>query len=186
MFHLTRKGNLISLPYVFTYLKQIKYFTVSEEGVLTSDENGDNPRFKEWIYSDEVEYRNFLEALKEYKIKEFTPEEWFMRTKVSDKFKDQYFYRVLIYEFNETTKNILINSALNVSFRNKEYNLLHLPQDLCFFDGKGELLMGTLSHMDYVALIKLDSGDDKEFLQYGFKPIDEEIVLPKLDYIKKG
>lgn len=183
--YLTKEGNLVSLSYVFTYLKHIKYFTVSEEGILSCDEDGNNPRFREWMYSDEVQYQTFLEVLKRYKIKEYSPREWFMCTEVPERFKDEYFYRVLVYEFNETTKNILLNSALNVAFRDKEDNLLYLPQDLCFFDKEGELLMGALSHMGYVAMIKVDSKVDKKSLEYRFKPIDEPIVLPRLDYSKK-
>lgn len=181
MLYLTKKGNLVSLSYVLKYLTHIKYFTVSKQGSITCDPDGNNPRFKEWIYSDEIEYQRFLEDLEPYKIKEFSPKNWFMRPEVSDRFKDQYFYRVLVYEFNETTKNILLKNTLNVVFRDQEDNLLHLPEDLCFFDKECKLLMATLSHMDYLAMIKTKSMDDMKLREYEFQEIDEEVVIPSLD-----
>ncbi|WMM24862.1 hypothetical protein RBU61_18340 [Tissierella sp. MB52-C2] len=183
MFYISNKGSFISLSYVLLYLEQIKYFTVSEEGVLTCNEDGNNPRFKEWIYSDEIQYQTFLEALKPYKIKKFSPREWFMRSEVSDRFKNQYFYRVLVYEFNETTKHILLNNTSNVVFRDKENNLLYLPQDLCFFDKEGKLLMGTLSHEDIAAIMVTRPLDNNELLKYGLFPTGKQVVIPDLDCI---
>lgn len=41
--------------------------------------------------------------------------------------------------------------------------------------------MATLSHMDYLAMIKTKSMDDMKLREYEFQEIDEELVIPSLD-----
>ncbi|EXG85113.1 hypothetical protein [Lacrimispora sp.] len=180
LLYFTSEGNSISLSYALSNLRNIAYFTLSEEGIFTCDENGENPRFKELQFSKDLQYQALINELKPYKKTQFIPEEWFLRPKVSDEHKDEYFYRVIVYYFNELSQIILSKYTSNIVFRDESKKLLHLPQDLCFFNKDGELLIGTLSHEDIAAIKVTKPLADSELSKYNLFLSDEKVVIPQL------
>lgn len=180
MLYLTSKGNSISLPYALSITKNIAFFTLSEEGVFTCDEYGENPNFKELQFSEELQYQSLINELKPYKKTQFIPEEWFLRPRVTDEHRIEHFYRVMVYYFNELTQIILSKYTSNIVLRDESDNLLHLPHDLCFFNKDGELLIGTLSHEDIAAIKATKPLADSDLSKYNLFLSDEKVVIPQL------
>ncbi len=103
-----------------------------------------------------------------------------MRPKVSDEHKNEYFYRVMVYYFNEFSQIILSKYTSNITLSDENDNLLHLPQDLCFFDKGGELLLGTLSHEDIAAIKVTKPFANSELSKYNLFLSNEKVVIPQL------
>ncbi len=180
LLYFTSKGNCISLSYVLSNIKDIAYFTLSEEGIFACDENGENPNLKELQFSKDLQYQLLINELKSYKKTQFNPEEWFLRPKVPDEHKHEHFYRVIVYYFGELAIKKLSKYISNITLRDKNGDLLHLPQDLCFFSKEGELLMGTLSHENIAAITLTKPLVNSELLKYNLFLYDEQVAIPHL------
>lgn len=180
MLYYTNNGNSISINYILDNTEKIEYFTLSEVGIFTCDEDGENPSFKELQFSDDFKYKQIIKELDLFKIKEYVPEEWFLRPKVSDEHRNEYYYRVNIFQFNTLTKGILLKYSPNIVFKDNN-NLMHLPQDLCFFNSQGDLLMGTLSHENIAVIMMSKTPNESELKKNGLSILNDQVVIPVLE-----
>lgn len=171
---------MLSLSKVLSNFNDIVYFTLSEVGIYTCEENGTNPRFKEFQYSNEPKYQNFIRELEPYKKEEFYSYEWLLRPRVSHDHENEYSYHILLYFLNEITREILVRYMPNIIMCDNDGNLMPIPQDLCFFLKSGDMVLGSLSHEE-ITILNIENPQEIAFVsEYDFALCDKQIAVPKI------